>query len=71
MSINDVRKKFVVDKILEKDKVEKINNIVNIELRFGKVRVGFWEVESTVLYCDMLENLDNGFVFTNYTKVFG
>lgn len=32
MSINDIRKKFVVDKISEKDKVEKTNNIVNIEL---------------------------------------
>ena len=45
--------------------------IVEYEFRFGKVRAGFSEVESPVLYCDMLENLGNGFVFTNYTKVFG
>ena len=45
--------------------------IVEYEFRFGKVRTGFSEVESPVLYCDMLENLGNGFVFTNYTKVFG
>lgn len=32
MAIEDIRKKFVVDKIPEKDKVEKTNNIVNIEL---------------------------------------
>ena len=32
MAIEDIRKKFVVDKISEKDKVEKTNNIVNIEL---------------------------------------
>ena len=32
MAIEDIRKKFVVDKIPEKDKVEKNNNIVNIEL---------------------------------------
>ena len=45
--------------------------IVEYEFRFGKVRADFSEVESPVLYCDMLENLGNGFVFTNYTKVFG
>ena len=45
--------------------------IVEYEFRFEKVRAGFSEVESPVLYCDMLENLGNGFVFTNYTKVFG
>lgn len=45
--------------------------ITEYEFRFGTVKVGFSEVESPILYCDMLDNLGNGFVFTNYTKVFG
>ena len=32
MAIEDIRKKFVIDKTPEKDKVERNNNIVNIEL---------------------------------------
>ena len=45
--------------------------ITEFEFRFGTVKSGFAEVEDPVLYCDMLEGLGNGFVFTNYTKVFG
>lgn len=45
--------------------------ITEYEFRFGTVKVGFSEVEAPILYCDMLEGLGNGFVFTNYTKVFG
>lgn len=45
--------------------------ITEYEFRFGTVKVGFSEVDAPVLYCDMLEGLGNGFVFTNYTKVFG
>ena len=45
--------------------------ITEYEFRFGTVKVGFSEIESPILYCDMLDDLGNGFVFTNYTKVFG
>lgn len=45
--------------------------ITEYEFRFGTVMVGFSEVEQPILYCDMLEGLGNGFVFTNYTKVYG
>ena len=45
--------------------------ITEYQFRFGTVKVGFSEVEAPILYCDMLDNLENGFVFTNYTKVFG
>lgn len=45
--------------------------ITEYEFRFGTVKVGFSEVDAPILYCDMLEGLRNGFVFTNYTKVFG
>ena len=72
--------KMLVDKLSTK-----VNNEVNFktvelaedeyiteyEFRFGTVKVGFSEVEEPVLYCDMLENLGNGFVFTNHTKVSG
>lgn len=45
--------------------------VTEYEFRFGTVKVGFQEVESPILYCDMLDNLGNGFVFTNNTKVSG
>ena len=45
--------------------------ITEYEFRFGTVKIGFSEVESPILYCDMLDGLGNCFVFTNYTKVFG
>ena len=55
----------------KKLKLDKDEYIIEYQFRFGKVKVGFSEVESPILYCDMLNNLENGFVFTNYTKVFG
>lgn len=45
--------------------------ITNYEFRFGTVGIGFKEEEQPILYCDMLDNLGNGFVFTNNTKVSG
>ena len=45
--------------------------VTEYEFRFGKVKVGFREVESPILYCNMLDGLGNGFVFTNHTKVSG
>ena len=45
--------------------------ITEYQFRFGTVKVGFSEIEAPILYCDMLDNLENGFKFTNYTKVFG
>lgn len=52
-------------------KLQKDEYITNYQFRFGTVKVGFSEVETPRLYCDMLDNLGNGFVFTNRTKVFG
>lgn len=45
--------------------------ITDYEFRFGTVKSGFREVEKTRLYCDMKDNLGNGFVFTNHTMVSG
>lgn len=45
--------------------------VTEYEFRFGTVKVGFQEVESPILYCNMLNGLGNGFVFTNNTKVSG
>ena len=51
--------------------LEEDEYITEYQFRFGTVKVGFSEVEAPILYCDMLDNLENGFKFTNYTKVFG
>lgn len=45
--------------------------ITDFEFRFGTVKADFKEVEQPRLYCDMLDNLPNGFVFVNHTKVSG
>ena len=45
--------------------------VTEYEFRYGTVKVGFQEVESPILYCNMLDGLGNGFVFTNHTKVSG
>ena len=52
-------------------KLKKGEFITEYEFRFGKVKAGFSEIEAPILYCDMLEGLENGFIFTNYTKVSG
>lgn len=45
--------------------------ITDFEFRFGTVKADFREIEKPRLYCDMLDNLPNGFVFVNHTKVSG
>lgn len=45
--------------------------IIEFEFRFGKVKVDFKEVESPIVFVNMLDNLKNGFTFTNNTKVSG
>ena len=45
--------------------------ITDFEFKFGTVKADFREVEQPRLYCDMLDNLPNGFIFVNHTKVSG
>ena len=45
--------------------------VTDYEFRFGKVKIGFQEVDSPILYSDILDGLGNGYVFTNKTKVKG
>ena len=45
--------------------------ITNFEFRFGTVKADFKEIEKPRLYCNMLDNLPNGFIFVNHTKVSG
>lgn len=45
--------------------------IIEFEFRFGKVKVDFKEIESPIVFVNMLDNLKNGFTFTNNTKVSG
>lgn len=51
--------------------LEKDEFITEYEFRFGTVKSGFSEIQQPIVYCDMLEGLKNGFIFTNYTKVYG
>ena len=41
------------------------------QFRFQTVEIGFKEVKSPILYCNMLDKFPNEFVFTNKTKVSG
>ncbi len=52
-------------------KLEKDEYITEFEFRFGTVKVDFHELESPIVYVDVLDNLKNGFTFTNNTKVSG
>lgn len=45
--------------------------VTDYEFRFGKVKKGFQEIDSPILYCDILEGLGNGYIFINKTKVKG
>ena len=45
--------------------------ITDFEFRFGTVKTGFQEIDSPILYCDIIEGLGNGFVFTNHTRISG
>lgn len=72
-------------KILEENLSTQINNeisfrdlqleedeyITEYEFRFGKVKIGFSEIEKPRLYCDVINTLENKTIFTNTTKVKG
>jgi len=45
--------------------------ITEFEFRFGTVKPNFKEIESPIVYVDVLDDLNNGFTFTNSTKVSG
>lgn len=45
--------------------------VIEFEFRFGKVKIDFKEIESPIVFVNMLDNLKNGFTFTNNTKVSG
>lgn len=45
--------------------------ITEFEFRFGTVKIDFKEIESPIVYINVLDNLKNGFIFTNNTRVSG
>lgn len=45
--------------------------IIEYEFRFGTVSSGFSEIEQPRLYCKVIDNLTNGLLFTNNTRVRG
>lgn len=72
--------KMFIDKLdsekvyeLDFNKLELQENeyITEFEFRFGTVKIDFKEVESPIVYVNVLDNLKNGFTFTNTTKVSG
>lgn len=75
---NDFR--MFIDK-LDSEKVYELNfkklelqedeYITEFEFRFGTVKIDFKEVESPIVYVNVLNNLKNGFTFTNNTRVSG
>lgn len=52
-------------------KLQEDEYITEFEFRFGTVKIDFHEVESPIVYVNMLDNLKNGYTFTNNTKVLG
>ena len=49
----------------------KTYTLKEIETKEDTVKADFREIDEPRLYCDMLDNLPNGFVFVNHTKVSG
>lgn len=45
--------------------------ITEYQLRFENTDIGFKEITEPKLYCKVLENIENGYVFTNKTDVVG
>ena len=45
--------------------------VTEFEFRFGTVKVDFHELESPILYVNVIDSLKNGYTFTNNTKVSG
>ncbi len=71
MLVDGVNSQVNTEVDFTKAKLELDEYITEYEFRFGTVKAGFCEIEAPVLYCNMLDGLGNGFVFTNYTKVSG
>lgn len=65
----DTEKNYEID--LTNIELQEGEYITDYEFRFGKVDIGFREVEKPRIYCKMLDDLKNGFTFTNTTKVYG
>ena len=65
----DTEKNYEID--LTNIELQEGEYITDYEFRFGKVDIGFREVERPRIYCKVLDDLKNGFTFTNTTKVYG
>ncbi len=70
-----IKDKLDTDIIYELDfnnlELQEDEYIVEFEFRFGTVKSDFHELESPVVYVNVLDNLKNGFTFTNNTRVSG
>lgn len=64
--------KLNTQKIYELDfkelKLDEDEYVTDYEFRFETVKIGFQEIESPILYCDILDGLGNGYIFINKYK---
>lgn len=52
-------------------KLKEDEYITEFEFRFGTVKIDFHEIESPIVYVNVLDGLKNGYIFTNNTKISG
>ena len=65
----DTRKENEID--FENIELEQGEYITEYQFRFTNVKIGFKEEKEPRLYCKILDNLENGYKFTNNTEVVG
>lgn len=71
MLIDELDSEKVYELDFKKLELQEDEYITEFEFRFGTVKIDFKEVESPIVYVNVLNNLKNGFTFTNNTRVSG
>lgn len=69
--VDNLDTKIVYELDFNKLELQEDEYIPEFEFRFDTVKIDFHEIESPIVYVNMLDNLKNGFTFTNNTKVSG
>ncbi len=67
----DLNTSVVYELDFKEIKLQENEYITEYEFRFGTVKSGFKEDIAPILYCDVIDGLGNGYIFTNNTKVSG
>ena len=69
--VDNLNTEIVYELDFNKLELQEDEYITEFEFRFGTVKIDFYEVESPIVYVNMLDNLKNGYIFTNNTRVSG